>query len=160
MIWRLLVAIVLLAVIVGGIVGFNLFRDKMIAGYFAGMQPPPVTVSTTTVEPVTWKPGIDAIGTARAAHGVELAVETSGIIEAILFHANDEVKAGQHLAQIDDAIERADLAAAQAELDLAETQLARQRELRERGRDRDQRPRRRPGHGHLRRAARWRASPR
>ena len=133
MIWRLLVAIVLLGVIVGGIVGFNLFRDKMIAGYFAGMTPPPVTVSTTTVEPVTWKPGIDAIGTARAAHGVELAVETSGIIGAILFDANDEVKAGQHLAQIDDAIERADLAAAQAELDLAETQLARQRELRERG---------------------------
>ena len=70
MIWRLILAIVLLGVIVGGIVGFNLFRDKMIAGYFAGMQPPPVTVSTTTVEPVTWKPGIDAIGTARAAQGV------------------------------------------------------------------------------------------
>ena len=78
MIWRLLLAIVLLGVIVGGIVGFNLFRDKMIAGYFAGMTPPPVTVSTTTVEPVTWKPGLDAIGTARALQGVELAVETAG----------------------------------------------------------------------------------
>ena len=133
MIWRLLLAIVLLGVIVGGIVGFNLFRDKMIAGYFAGMTPPPVTVSTTPVEPVTWKPGLDAIGTARALQGVELAVETSGIVKEILFQANDEVKAGQHLAQIDDAIERADLASAQAELDLAETQLARQRELRERG---------------------------
>jgi membrane fusion protein (multidrug efflux system) len=133
MIWRLILAIVLLGVIVGGIVGFNLFRDKMIAGYFASMQPPPVTVSTTTVEPVTWKPGLDAIGTARAAQGVDLAVETSGIVEAVLFQANDEVEAGQHLAQIDDAIERANLAAAQAELDLAETQLARQRELRERG---------------------------
>ncbi len=133
MIWRLILAIVLLGVIVGGIVGFNLFRDKMIAGYFAGMQPPPVTVSTTTVEPVTWKPGLDAIGTARAAQGVELAVETSGIVSGILFEANDEVTEGQHLAQLDDAIERADLSSAQAELDLAETQLARQRELRERG---------------------------
>ena len=57
--------------------------------------------------------------------GVELAVETAGIVKEILFQANDEVEAGQHLAQIDDAIERADLAAAQAELDLAETQLAR-----------------------------------
>jgi membrane fusion protein (multidrug efflux system) len=133
MIWRFLVAVVLLVLVVGGIVGFNLFRDKMIAGYFASMQPPPVTVSTTTVEPVTWKPGLDAIGTARAAQGVDLAVETGGIIEAVLFQANDEVEAGQHLAQIDDAIERANLAAAQAELDLAETQLARQRELRERG---------------------------
>ncbi|HRO10859.1 efflux RND transporter periplasmic adaptor subunit [Amaricoccus sp.] len=133
MIWRLILAIVLLGVIVGGIVGFNLFRDKMIAGYFASMQPPPVTVSTVTVEPITWKPGLDAIGTARAAQGVELAVETSGIVKDVLFQANDEVEAGQHLAQLDDAVERADLAAAQAELDLAETQLARQRELRERG---------------------------
>jgi membrane fusion protein (multidrug efflux system) len=120
-------------VIVGGIVGFNLFRDKMIGEFFAGMQPPPVTVSTTTVEQITWKPGLEAIGTARALQGVELAVETSGIVEGILFAANDEVNTGQHLAQIDDAIERADLAAAQAELDLAETQLERARELRERG---------------------------
>ena len=133
MIWRLLLAVVLLVVVVGGIVGFNMFRAKMIAGYFAGMQPPPVVVSTVDVEPVTWKPGLEAIGTARAAQGVELAVETAGIIQDVLFQANDHVDAGQHLAQIDDAIERADLAAAQAELDLANTQLTRARELRERG---------------------------
>lgn len=133
MIWRLLLAVVLLVVVVGGIVGFNMFRAKMIAGYFASMQPPPVTVSTVDVEPVTWKPGLEAIGTARAAQGVELAVETGGIVQDILFQANDQVKENQHLAQIDDAIERADLAAAQAEWDLAKTQLARARELRERG---------------------------
>lgn len=133
MIWRLILAVVLLVVVVGGIVGFNLFRDKMIAGYFAGMQPPPVTVSTTKVEPAVWKPGLEAIGTARALQGVELAVETAGIVKDVLFQANDEVEAGQHLAQLDDAIERADLAASQAELDLAETQLARARELRQRG---------------------------
>ncbi len=133
MIWRLILAVVLLGVVVGGIVGFNIFRDTMIAGFFANMQRPPVTVSTTTVEPITWKPGLEAIGTARAAHGVELAVETSGIIQDILFEANDEIEAGQHLAQLDDAVERADLAAAQAELDLAETQLERAQELRQRG---------------------------
>jgi membrane fusion protein, multidrug efflux system len=133
MTWRLIAAVVLLVVVVGGIVGFNLFRDKMIAGYFASMQPPPVTVSTIEVEPVTWKPGLDAIGSARASQGVDLAVETAGIVKDILFDANDEVEAGQHLAQLDDAVERADLAAVQAELDLAETQLERQRELRARG---------------------------
>ncbi len=133
MIWRFILAIVLLGVVVGGIVGFNMFRDKMIAGYFAGMKPPPVTVSTTDVEPVTWKPGLEAIGTARALQGVDLAVETAGIVKEILFKANDQVKAGQHLAQLDDAIEAADLAASQAELDLAQTQLSRARELRQRG---------------------------
>jgi membrane fusion protein (multidrug efflux system) len=133
MIWRFLLAVVLLVVVVGGIVGFNMFRAKMIAGYFAGMTPPPVTVSTVDVEPITWKPGLEAIGTVGAAQGVDLAVETAGIVQSVLFQANDHVEQGQHLAQIDDAVERADLAAAQAELDLAETQLTRQRELRERG---------------------------
>ncbi len=125
--------IVALVVVVGGIVGFNLFRDKMIAGYFATMQPPPVTVSVVEAKPVTWKPGIEAIGTARAKQGVSLAVETSGIVKDILFQPNQKVTAGQHLAQLDDAVERADLAAAQAELELAQTQLERQQTLRARG---------------------------
>ena len=133
MIWRLILAVVLLVAIVGGIVGFNLFRDKMIAGYFASMQPPPVTVSTIEVEPVTWKPGLSAIGTARAAQGVELAVETAGIVREVLFNANDHIELGQHLAQLDDSIERADLAAAQASLELSQTQLDRAIELRNRG---------------------------
>ena len=93
MIWRLILAIVLLGVVVGGIVGFNLFRDKMIAGYFAGMQPPPVTVSTIEVEPITWKPGLEAIGTARAAQGVELGGrDRRASSRTILFQANDEVE--------------------------------------------------------------------
>ena len=133
MIWRLILAVVLLVVVVGGIVGFNLFRDKMIAGYFATMQPPPVTVSTIEVEPVTWRPGLNAIGTARALQGVELAVETAGIVEDILFQANAQVEKGQHLAQLGDSIEEADLAAAQASLELSQTQLARAVELRARG---------------------------
>ena len=78
MIWRLFLAVVLLVVLVGGIVGFNMFRGKMIAGYFASMQPPPVTVSTVEVEPVTWHPGLEAIGTAQSNSGVDLAVETAG----------------------------------------------------------------------------------
>jgi membrane fusion protein (multidrug efflux system) len=133
MIWRLFLAVVLLVVIVGGIVGFNMFRDNMIAGYFASMQPPPVAVSTVEVEPATWYPGLEAIGTAHSNSGVELAVETGGIVEEIAFQANEKVTAGEHLMQIDDIVERADLAASQAELDLAETQLTRAEELRARG---------------------------
>jgi membrane fusion protein (multidrug efflux system) len=133
MFWRLLLAIVLLIVVVGGIVGFNLFRDRMIAGFFAGMQPPPVTVSVMEAEPITWTPGIEAIGTASALRGVDLGVEAGGIVEEILFRANDRVEAGKQLVQIDDRMERADVEAAQAQLDLSREQLARAESLRERG---------------------------
>ena len=88
------------------------------------MQPPPVTVSTVEVEPITWRPGLEAIGTARAAQRRRArGRDRRASSRTILFKANDEVEAGQHLAQIDDVVERADLAAAQAELELAETQL-------------------------------------
>jgi membrane fusion protein, multidrug efflux system len=133
MLWRLVLAIVLLVVVVGGIVGFNLFRDRMVAGYFAGMQPPPVTVSVIEAEPIAWTPGVEAIGTASALRGVDLGVEAGGIVQGILFRANDRVKTGQQLVQIDDRQERADVEAAQAELDLSREQLARAESLRERG---------------------------
>lgn len=133
MIKRFFIALLLLGVVVGGIVGFNLFRSNLIAGIFAGMQPPPVTVSVIAAETSTWRPGIDAIGTASAARGVDLAVEAGGVVEAILFSANDRVEAGELLMQIRDEVERADLAAANASLELSQTELARALELQERG---------------------------
>jgi membrane fusion protein (multidrug efflux system) len=133
MIKRLILAIVLLGLVVGGIVGFNMFRAKMISQFFAGQRPPPVTVSAIEVEPVTWRPGVEAIGTARAAHGVDLAVEAAGVVQEMLFEANDRVEAGKLLVQIDDTIEAADLAAARAAQDLAESELGRFQTLQERG---------------------------
>ncbi|MCI2393763.1 efflux RND transporter periplasmic adaptor subunit [Aliiroseovarius sediminis] len=130
---RLAIAIVLLGLLVGGIVGFNMFRDKMIADFFAGMTAPPVAVSVVEVEPIDWKSGIDAIGTALSAQGVDLAVEAGGLVREVQFEPNDKVEEGQKLVQIDERIERADLAAAQASLDLAITQLERNRTLKERG---------------------------
>lgn len=130
---RLIIAVILLGLVVGGIVGFNLFRSKMIGEFFANRQPDPVTVSTMEVEAGGWMPGIEAIGTARAKQGVELGVETPGIVKEIRFQANDEVEAGQILVQLDDAIEQADLAAAGATLNLSEIQLERQRTLQARG---------------------------
>ena len=120
MIWRLIVAVVLLVVVVGGIVGFNVFRDQAIQGYFASMQPPPVTVSVIEAKAEPWQPELEAIGTANAAQGVDLGIEAAGIVREILFTANDRVEQGQKLIQIDDRVERADLEAARAELDLAE----------------------------------------
>ncbi|WP_050527963.1 efflux RND transporter periplasmic adaptor subunit [Pseudorhodobacter aquimaris] len=133
MIKRLIIAVVLLTLIVGGIVGFNQFRDKMIAEYFATMTPPPVAVSTVKVEPIVWQSGIDAVGTAIASQGVDLAVEASGLVRSISFDANDKVSEGQTLLQLDERIERADLGAAMASLDLAVTQLNRNKTLQERG---------------------------
>ncbi len=130
---RLVIAIVLLGLVVGGIVWFKFFRDEMIAQFLSGMVPPPVPVNAETVEPVTWAPGVDAIGTALSARGVDLAIESGGLVRHVLFAGNDRIAEGQHLVQMDDDSERAALAAAEAALKVAQAEAKRARTLSERG---------------------------
>lgn len=125
--------LLLLALVCVGVVGFNLFRDSAIKQYFATMKPPATTVSTVVVKPSDWTPGVEAIGTVRAVRGVDLTVETSGIVKDILFHANQKVPADSVLLQLDDAVERADLVAAKAQSVSDQTALERALELQRRG---------------------------
>ncbi|MCB5411397.1 efflux RND transporter periplasmic adaptor subunit [Pseudogemmobacter faecipullorum] len=130
---RLFIAIVLLGLVVGGIVWFKYFREQMIAQVLGGMVPAPVPVNAETVVPVTWKPGIDAVGTAISAQGVDLAIESSGLIREVRFTSNEDVTEGQQLLQIDDESEKASLAAATASLSLALAEASRARTLTDRG---------------------------
>lgn len=132
MILRFIIAFVLLVLVGGGIVGFNTFRDQAIEQFFANMPVAPVTVSTVKVEPVDWTPGIETIGTAAAAQGVELTVEAAGIVKEILFASNQKVRQGEVLVQLDDAIQRADLEAGRTQAALDQQRLERALELQRR----------------------------
>ncbi len=133
MIKRLIIAIILLGLVVGGLVWFNHFRAGMIAQFMANRVVPPVPVTTQAITPVTWKPGIDAVGSAIAAQGVDLAVESGGLVREIAFKASDTIETGKMLVHIDDDSERANLAAAEAALNLAEAEAKRARTLNQRG---------------------------
>ncbi|TIS96669.1 efflux RND transporter periplasmic adaptor subunit [Mesorhizobium sp.] len=130
---RFIIAFILLVLVCGGIVGFNLFRDNAMQQFFATMKPPAATVSTTIVKPTNWTPGVEAIGTVSAVRGVDLTVETAGIVKDILFHANQKVEPNAVLLQLDDAAERADLDATKAQAALDQTALTRALELQKRG---------------------------
>jgi membrane fusion protein, multidrug efflux system len=132
---RLVVGLVfILAVgLCGGLIWFNFFRDKMITQFFATMQQPAQTVSAAKVEAKTWSPAISAIGTAKAANGVELAFETAGIVSEIKFKANQNVRQGEVLVQLDDRVERADIQDVQANVKTAESAFERAKTLSARG---------------------------
>jgi membrane fusion protein (multidrug efflux system) len=133
MIKRFIIALILLVVVVGGIVGFNLFRDRAIEQFFANMPVAAVTVSAETVQPQAWTPGIEAIGTVSASQGVDLTVETAGVIKDVLFSANQQIKDGDILIQLDDAVQKADLEAGKTQAALDKTTLDRASELKKRG---------------------------
>lgn len=132
-IFIIIVVLVVLVIVVGGIVGFNFLRDNGIKQYFATMKPPAATVSTTIAKPSNWTPGVEAIGTVRAVRGVDLTVETAGIVKEIPFHANEKVASNAVLLQLDDAVERADLEAQKAQAALDQVSLNRAIELTRRG---------------------------
>jgi membrane fusion protein (multidrug efflux system) len=133
MIKRLVIAVTLLALVGGGLIGFNLFRDRMIAQVFANMPVPASRVETAVAERVTWRPTIDTIGTVNASQGVELSVEAAGVVTEIAFASNETVEKGALLLRLDDVVQRADLEAAETQLDLDRLTLDRQRQLSERG---------------------------
>lgn len=116
-----------------GLIWFNFFRDKMIQEFFANMQQPPQVISAAKVEAKIWTPSISAIGTAKAANGVELAFETAGIVKEINFKPNQNIKAGEVLVQLDDSVERADLIDVQAAVKTSESNFERAKTLSARG---------------------------
>jgi membrane fusion protein (multidrug efflux system) len=128
---RVLVVIVVL--LCAGLVWFNFFRTKMIGEFFAHMTQPPVVVSAAKVEGKTWNPEIRALGTLGAVQGVDVASQVSGVVKSIDFAANDQVKDGQLLVQIDDAVERADLMSAHAAIERDQSAMERATRLRKTG---------------------------
>jgi membrane fusion protein (multidrug efflux system) len=125
---RVLMVAVGIGVLCAGLIAFNFIGAFLFAG--AGfMQPPPTGVETVTVQPGPWEPGIEAVGTARANQGADVAAEIAGTVKEIKFKPNTRAKAGELLVQIDDSVERADLIAAEANTKLYGAQLARSRAL-------------------------------
>jgi membrane fusion protein, multidrug efflux system len=132
---RIVVSLVFILAIAlcAGLVWFNFFRDKMIKDFFATMKQPAQVVTAAKVEAKTWTPSISAIGTAKAANGVELAFETAGIVKEIKFKANQTIRQGETLVQLDDTVERADLLDVRAAVKTAESNFERAKTLSTRG---------------------------
>ncbi len=130
---RMIVAIVVLALLSGGLVGFNLFRDQMIDQAFAEMGPQPQAVAVHEVEAGPWQPGLTAFGTVSAARGVMLVLEAEGRILEVTFDGNQDVAEGDLLVRVEDDMQRAELAAAVADAWLAEQALDRAETLGETG---------------------------
>ncbi len=133
MIKRLIIAIILLVLVGGSLVGYNLLRQRLIGAFFASMPEQVMPVTTITVAPSDWRPELAAIGTVKAAQGVDLTVEGAGIVRSVEFSANEKVEAGATLLTLDDETQRADVEAARTQAALAQTNLDRARQLSARG---------------------------
>lgn len=115
---RMVIMIIALVIVFGAVFAWDGVRAYFMHRFFATFQPPPVTISATTVKTQSWQPYINAVGTLKAVNGVDLSPEVSGIIEKIYFKSGQMVTTGQALFKLNDSIEQADLENYTAQLSL------------------------------------------
>jgi multidrug efflux system membrane fusion protein len=126
--WFIIVGL-LLAVLVGGLVGFNAFRTRMITQFFATNKPPPATVTVADAKSEVIPNLLTAVGDLAAVHQVNVTSDVSGRITDIMFTAGSTVKAGSPLVQLFDGPEQGDLASFKAQATVAQLSLERAKQL-------------------------------
>ncbi|MFO1190252.1 MAG: efflux RND transporter periplasmic adaptor subunit [Alphaproteobacteria bacterium] len=132
--WRFVIWGVGLGVVFGGLAVFQLVvKPAMIKKFVGGAAAPVMTVSAIPAAMARWEAEIGAIGTLRAVNGVAIAPQVAGRITALMFESGEDVRADAVLAQLDDAVEQAQLRETLAMLRLADVELARGQELFRRG---------------------------
>src|SRR5207249_6525465 len=90
---------------------------------------PPTTVSSVTVKEEDWAPRLTAVGSVSAVQGAVVSAELAGVVSQINFENGGEAKKGEVLMKLDASQEEALLRSAEAEAQLAQTDLERSRDL-------------------------------
>jgi membrane fusion protein, multidrug efflux system len=120
MIKRMVIMLVVVAVVFGGVFGFQAFKGAMTKNFMSSMSNPPQTVTATKANSSQWQPKIEAVGSLRAVKGADLSIEVAGVVDEIAFNSGDDVEAGAELLKLRDADDRAKLDSLKATAELNE----------------------------------------
>ena len=93
------------------------------------MVMPPTTVASATVKEEDWAPVLSSIGSISAVQGAVVAAELGGVVAQVNFQNGGEAKKGEVLVKLDASAEEGQLRTAEADLELARTNLQRTRDL-------------------------------
>jgi membrane fusion protein (multidrug efflux system) len=128
---RMAVTIFVLAAFIAAVGSFKFFQIK--AAMSQSWTPPPEAVTTVVAKQETWTGTMSAIGSVAAVNGVTVAADLPGVVDEIDFDSGRNVSKGDVLVRLDTRQERAQLAAAQAQLELARLALQRNEGLAKNG---------------------------
>ncbi len=90
---------------------------------------PATTVTSASVKEEDWAPRLTAVGSVSAVEGAVVSAELAGTVSKINFENGAEAKKGDVLMKLDTSQEEALLRSAEAEAQLARTDLERARDL-------------------------------
>jgi membrane fusion protein (multidrug efflux system) len=128
---RLFFTLLGLLIVFGGVFGYNAFVAYKTEQALSNRDAPTQTVSATEAATATWQPTVSAVGSVKAAQGVDVTAEIEGRVTNVAVADGARVKDEALMVELDAAGLRAELTGAQAEASLAAIELRRQRQLRE-----------------------------
>jgi membrane fusion protein (multidrug efflux system) len=97
---RMVIMLAAVAIVFGGVFGFQAFKAAMIKKFMSSMAQPPQTVTASKATVSEWQPKITAVGSLRAVNGADLALEVSGVVDALAFNSGDDVEQGKMLLKL------------------------------------------------------------
>jgi membrane fusion protein (multidrug efflux system) len=109
--------------------GFVKFKQVQSAVQASAFQPPPEAVTSVVVQREQWPATTSVIGTMEAVQGVMVSADLPGAVARINFDSGKSVRLGEVLVELDTRQERAQLAALEAQRDLAKVNFARMEQL-------------------------------
>jgi membrane fusion protein, multidrug efflux system len=115
---RMVIMLIAVAVVFGGIFGFQAFKAMMIKKFMSSMAQPPQTVTALKAANGQWQPNLEAVGSLRAVKGADLSLEVSGVVDTISFNSGDDVNEGTVLLKLRSDDDQAKLESLQATADL------------------------------------------
>ena len=122
---RMLLMLAIVLAFLAAIGGFKFFQIKSAMAQQGSFAPPPEAVTTVVAKPEPWDTTINAIGSVAAVNGVMVSADMPGLVDQIAFTSGQRVSKGDVLVRLDTKQERAQLAAAEAQLNLARLDLQR-----------------------------------
>ena len=122
---RMLLMLAIVIAFIAAIGGFKFFQIRSAMAQQGSFAPPPEAVTTVVAAPAAWDTTINAIGSVAAVNGVMVSADMPGLVAEIDFTSGQRVNQGDVLVRLDTKQERAQLAAAAAQLNLAQLDLKR-----------------------------------
>jgi membrane fusion protein, multidrug efflux system len=115
--------------LLAGIKGAQIGRLMAMGKQMQASGPPPEAVGTAPARSEPWETGVSAIGSISSLRNVAVSNEIAGTVSKIRFESGQIAREGQVLVELDAAVERAQLASADARRDLAARNAERSRKL-------------------------------
>lgn len=112
-------------IVVGALGAVKTLQVQAAIAQSSSFQPPPEAVTTIEAKRETWPATFATFGTVEAVRGVTVAADLPGVVEWIGFESGRPVREGEVLVRLDARQERAQLAAAEAQHELAHANLDR-----------------------------------